>query len=156
VSRACTGLKNLWINALAVVPDAQPKLPLIIPDLHFDPRRVCQGFAFERSIAINPIAQLPHKTTFHELAHIMLGHTEEGQLVDSDLTPLNIREAEAESVALICCESLQLAGAEYARGYIQTWLAGETISDRSAQKIFSAASAILKAGRGESASRETG
>jgi hypothetical protein len=115
-----------------------------------------QGYAFERSVAINPVAQLPHKTTFHELAHIVLGHTEEGQLVDSDLTPRNIREVEAESVALICCEGLQLAGTEYARGYIQNWLAGESINDRSAQKIFSAASAILKAGRGESAGRESG
>ena len=115
-----------------------------------------QGYAFERSIAINPVAQLPHKTTFHELAHIVLGHTEEGQLVDSDLTPRNIREVEAESVALICCDALQLPGAKYARGYIQNWLAGESISDRSAQKIFSAASAIFKAGRGESASCESG
>ena len=39
-----------------------------------------QGYAFERSIAINPLAPLPHKTTFHELAHDVLGHTEEGQL----------------------------------------------------------------------------
>ena len=115
-----------------------------------------QGYAFERCIAINPLAQVPHKTTFHELAHIVLGHIEEGQLVDSDLTPRNIREVEAESVALICCESLELAGSEYARGYIQNWLSGDGISDRSAQKIFSAASAILKAGRGESASRESG
>jgi antirestriction protein ArdC len=115
-----------------------------------------QGYAFERNIAINPLSQLPHKTTFHELAHIVLGHTEEGQLVDSDLTPRNIREVEAESVALICCEALQLAGSEYARGYIQNWLSGDGISDRSAQKIFSAASAILKAGHGESASRESG
>jgi hypothetical protein len=52
--------------------------------------------------------------------------------------------------------ALQVAGTEYARGYIQNWLAGESISDRSAQKIFSAASAILKAGRGKPASRESG
>ena len=115
-----------------------------------------QGYASERSIAINPLAQLPHKTIFHELGHIVLGHTEEGRLVDSDLTPRNIREVEAESVALICCEVLQLDGAEYARGYIQNWISGEPISDRSAQRIFSAASAILKAGRGESAGRESG
>ena len=30
-----------------------------------------QGYAFERSIAINPLAQLPHKTTFHELAQFV-------------------------------------------------------------------------------------
>jgi len=71
---------------------------------------------------------------------------EEGKFVDSDLTPRNIREVEAESVALICCEALQLPGAEYASGYIQNWLPGDTISNRSEQKIFSAASAILRAG----------
>jgi hypothetical protein len=35
----------------------------------------CQGYATGRQIAINPLAQLPAKTTFHELAHVELGHT---------------------------------------------------------------------------------
>jgi hypothetical protein len=30
----------------------------------------CQGFARKRSIAINPLAQLPHKTLFHELGRL--------------------------------------------------------------------------------------
>ncbi len=30
----------------------------------------CQGFARKRQIAINPVAQLPYKTLFHELAHL--------------------------------------------------------------------------------------
>jgi hypothetical protein len=115
-----------------------------------------QGYAFDRSIAVNPVAQLPHKTTFHELGHIVLGHTDEGRLVDSDLPPRNVREVEAECVALICCETLQLPGVEFCRGYVQKWVSGATIDDRSAQRIFSAASAILKAGRGESAGRESG
>ncbi len=59
----------------------------------------------------------------------------------------NIREVEAESVALICCESLGLPGAEAARGYIQHWLQGEKeIPNQSAARIFSAAQTILKAG----------
>jgi hypothetical protein len=59
----------------------------------------------------------------------------------------NIREVEAESVALICCESLGLPGAEAARGYIQHWLHGEKeIPNQSAMRIFSAAHKILKAG----------
>jgi len=37
----------------------------------------CQGYAKGRQIAINPLAQLSAKTTFHELAHIELGHTSE-------------------------------------------------------------------------------
>lgn len=33
------------------------------------------GFARGRSIAISPLNPLPHKTRFHELAHVLLGHT---------------------------------------------------------------------------------
>ena len=38
----------------------------------------CQGFARHRSIAINRVNPLPHKTRFHELGHVLLGHTVEG------------------------------------------------------------------------------
>lgn len=106
-----------------------------------------QGYARGRSISISPLAVIPHKTTFHELAHIQLGHTAEADFTDSDLTPRDLREVEAECVALICCESLGLSGADYSRGYIQNWLQGrEEIPSASAQKIFSAADSILKAG----------
>jgi hypothetical protein len=37
-------------------------------------------------------------------------------------------------------------GADFARGYIQNWLSGEVIPEKSAQKIFRAADRILKAG----------
>lgn len=108
----------------------------------------CQGYASGQQIAISPLAQLPHKTFFHETAHVVLGHTSEGECVDDELTPRNLREVEAESVALICCESLELAGAEFCRGYIQDWLGDATeIPDKSAQKIFRAADLILRAGR---------
>jgi hypothetical protein len=30
----------------------------------------CQGYARNRQFAINPVAQLPHKTLFHEAAHL--------------------------------------------------------------------------------------
>lgn len=106
----------------------------------------CQGYAKGREIAINPVAQMPAKTTFHELAHIILGHTSESPVHDSETTPRSLREAEAEAVALLCLESLGMEGAEYCRGYIQNWLAGSAIPERSAQKIFSAADQILKAG----------
>lgn len=99
-----------------------------------------------RKIAISPLAPLPHKTLFHELAHQMLGHVAEGQLAETAELPRSLREAEAESVALLCCEALGLEGAEYCRGYVQSWLKGEAIPERSAQRIFSAADKILKAG----------
>ncbi|PYS94374.1 MAG: hypothetical protein DMF64_01030 [Acidobacteria bacterium] len=84
---------------------------------------------------------------FHELAHVLLGHTAAGQTHDGESLPRSLQEAEAESVALICCEALQLAGAEYCRGYIQNWLKGAPIPERSAQKIFHAADQIIKAGQ---------
>jgi antirestriction protein ArdC len=107
----------------------------------------CQGYATGRSIAVSSIAAMPHKTLFHELAHVLLGHTEEGAMNDGELTPQTLREAEAESVAMIVCESLGLPGAEYCRGYIQGWLKGQPIPESSTRIIFTTASTILKAGR---------
>jgi hypothetical protein len=113
----------------------------------------CQGFARNRQIAINPVAQLPYKTLFHELAHVILGHTTEADFADTETTPRNLREVEAEAVALLCCESLALEGADYCRGYIQNWLYqgvgfnADAIPEKSAQKIFRAADQIMRAGR---------
>jgi hypothetical protein len=106
-----------------------------------------QGFAHGREIAVNPVAGLPHKTTFHEIAHIVLGHTASERFVDSEQTARHIREVEAESVALICCETLGLDGADFCRGYIQHWLKTEKeIPNQSAARIFAATTSILKAG----------
>lgn len=106
-----------------------------------------QGYARNREIAISPLAEMPHKTTFHELAHVVLGHTTNEGVSDSDCTPKGLREAEAEAVALLCCESLGLPGADFCRGYIQNWLDGAEIPERSAQRIFKAADQILEAGQ---------
>ncbi len=45
--------------------------------------------------------------------------------MDSEQTARHIREVEAESVALICCETLGLEGTDFCRGYIQHWLKTE-------------------------------
>jgi len=108
-----------------------------------------QGYAKNRTVAINPVADQPESTLFHEVAHIILGHTAEGSLNSdsSDRTPRDIRELEAECVALLCCESLGLPGAAQSRGYIQHWNTGHEVPERSAQRIFHAADEILRAGR---------
>jgi hypothetical protein len=106
-----------------------------------------QGYASGRMIAINPVAGQPHKTRFHEMAHIVLGHTAESTMNDSPTTPRDMREVEAESVAYILCSILGLPGIEESRGYIQSWLSSTAIPEKSAQKIFSAADKILKAGK---------
>jgi hypothetical protein len=111
----------------------------IIPFAHHDGN--VQGYATsDGNIAINPIAGLPHKTLFHELAHILLGHSKD------ETVPRAVREVEAEGIALFCCEALGLDGAAYARGYLQHWLGKEALMESSAQRIMSTAHQILKAG----------
>ena len=72
--------------------------------------------------------------------------TDQGDLSDTERTPRDIREMEAEAVFLLCCESLGLPGAEYSRGYIQSWGQGQTFTEQSAQRIFHAADQILRPG----------
>lgn len=113
-----------------------------------------QGFAVGEQIAVSPIAVLPFKTLFHELAHVVLGHTKEAAMNDDERTPKNIKEIEAESVAMLLCDALGYPGAEFSRGYIQNWGAGlEDIPEKSAAKILSAADKILRAGRGQTVER---
>jgi len=114
-----------------------------------------QGYAREREIAINPLAQLPHKTRFHETAHVILGHTSKAAFEDGEHPPRNLQEVEAESVALLCCEALGLEGAEFCRGYIQGWADGEPIPEQSAKRIMGAADKILRAGRPAATKTET-
>lgn len=113
------------------------------------------GFARGRTIAVSPINPLPHKTRFHELAHVLLGHTADGAQADGELPPRSLRECEAEAVAMLCCAALGLPGVEHCRGYIQSWWgAGYPIPERSAQRVLKAADQILKAGSCEATDAE--
>jgi hypothetical protein len=110
-----------------------------------------QGYAVGRQVAVSPVAFMSHRTLMHELGHVVLGHTRESQRMEDDnsTTPRDLREVEAECVALICCSSLGLGGEEFSRGYIQHWFKGQMIPERSAQKIFKVADQILRAGRND-------
>ncbi|MDR9096304.1 hypothetical protein [Burkholderia multivorans] len=132
-----------------------------VPFEHLDGN--CQGFARPREmvIAINPLAAMPWKTTFHEIAHCLLHSKEaEAAFVDSGYISMVIEEAEAESVAFLCCASLGLPGLEEARGYVQEWLGSsakaEEFAKKSAARVFSAADKILKAGANASKEEEAG
>ena len=111
------------------------------------PNGNCQGYATGQNVAINPVAAFPHKTRFHEMAHVVLGHTKEHEMKDSEHTPRDIKEVEAESVAFILCSLLNLPGLDESRGYIQSWLGKQEVPEKSAQKIFNVADKILKAGK---------
>ncbi|HQY88366.1 MAG TPA: ArdC-like ssDNA-binding domain-containing protein [Tepidisphaeraceae bacterium] len=108
-----------------------------------------QGFARGNQVSVSPIAYLPLRTLMHEIAHVLLGHTAEGaSMIDqNERTPRDVREVEAEAVAYIVTQSLNMPGEEFSRGYLQHWLQNGQIEERSAQKIFHAADVLLKAGR---------
>ena len=106
-----------------------------------------QGYARSRSVAVSPIAAMPWKTLIHEMAHVLLDHTVESAFFDENDLSKGIKEAEAESVAYLVIAALGLPGAEESRAYIQNWLCGNELPDKSAGKIFGTADKILKAGR---------
>jgi hypothetical protein len=103
------------------------------------------GYAAGRSIAVSPTSPLPHLTRFHELAHVLLGHSIEREHSDT-LSSRNLRECEAETVARLCCAALDLPGVESSGGYIQHWWGAGKIPRRSVQRILKGVDQILKAG----------
>ena len=115
-----------------------------------------QGYAIARKVAVSPVAERPLATLLHELAHVVLGHTSQDgtRLEDGAVIDRAEREVEAESVAFLVLASLGESGLEYCRGYVQHYLRGNTIEERTAQRIFKAADTILRAGRVEAAETE--
>jgi hypothetical protein len=108
-----------------------------------------QGYSIGTEIAINPIAVNRTKTTFHEIGHIVLGHTIPARH-EEYATHRGIMEFQAEAVAYLAMNELgQLDDetATHSRGYIQHWLRDERPPDRAIQQVFRATDAILRAGR---------
>jgi hypothetical protein len=58
-----------------------------------------QGYSFDRKVAVSPVAAYPMKTAFHELAHVMLGHTTAGATAEGEVLCRGVREFQAEAVA---------------------------------------------------------
>ena len=155
-------LKNNWFaldqtEGEAFIPelfsiawDANKAMSILnIIEVSFD--SICgntMGYAKDNEIAINPLNPLKHKTRFHEMAHILLGHTAENTLLsDDERTPKHIREIEAEGVAFMMTSILELDGIKQSRHYIQSWLQTEKIPNESARKIFTITDKLLKAGQ---------
>jgi hypothetical protein len=108
-----------------------------------------QGWSHGLEFAINPIAVNRTKTTFHELGHIVLGHTIPSHYEEYS-THRGIMEFQAEAVAYLAMNELGQLDDETAtrsRGYIQHWLRDERPPDKAIQQVFRVTEAILKAGR---------
>ena len=105
------------------------------------------GHASARSIGISPLNPLKHKTRFHEIAHVVLGHTAAGDMQDDETLTRQLEEVEAEGVAYLLCALLDLPGQTEGRFFIQSWLHGCALPEKSAKRIFGAADRIMKAGQ---------
>jgi antirestriction protein ArdC len=107
-----------------------------------------QGYSYERKVAINPVAAYPLKTLFHELGHVVIGHTDPDKIGEYK-KHRGVAEFQAEAVAYLCMndvgatEHMDAAGS---RAYIQSWLSGEKPSDQAIREVFKAVDTILRAG----------
>ena len=115
-----------------------------VPFAHLDGN--VQGYATGRTLALNPLSTLKHTTRFHELAHVVLGHTESGTMLDRAALDSTLQEVEAEGTAYLLCATLGLPGLEDSRAYLQHWLSGRQLPEANARRIFTAADRILRAG----------
>jgi hypothetical protein len=108
-----------------------------------------QGMSYGLEFSVNPIAVNRNKTTFHELGHIILGHTMPHRHEEYQLHR-GLMEFEAEATAYLVMNELELMDdetASHSRGYIAHWLKNEQPPEQSIRRVFRAAEAVLKAGR---------
>lgn len=128
------------------------------------------GYSFtdkdgQHKLAINPVnpGHSPMATVFHEIAHVVLGHTKpeftKAGLYQGDHR--GVAEFQAEATAYLLMHELELPfAADESRGYVQGWLKGresdwmswddgnlELVQDKVIRQILKAADDILVAGR---------
>lgn len=108
----------------------------------------CQGYAkpSDKVLAINPLAENPTKTLFHEIAHCLL-HSEEALIEDNASLDSSAREVEAELTAYLVSSiyGASFDSLVYSRGYIQHWLARGDKDKIRFPKVFNAVEKIIKA-----------
>jgi hypothetical protein len=108
-----------------------------------------QGWSHGTEFAINPIAVNRLKTIYHELGHILLGHTLPHRYEEYQ-AHRGVMEFQAEATAYLVMNELELMddeSASHSRGYIKHWLGEEQPPEQAIRQVFTAADRILRAGR---------
>jgi hypothetical protein len=108
-----------------------------------------QGYSQGRDIAINPVAAHPEMTLFHEVGHVVLGHTTPEMIAEYEHHRGDM-EFGAEGTAHLVMKELgrlTVVMASNSRAYIQDWLRGARPPDKAIRQVFAATDDILKAGR---------
>jgi hypothetical protein len=72
-----------------------------------------QGISWGRNIAINPVATDPLGTTYHELGHVVLGHTEPDKAVEY-AAHRGVYEFQAEATSYLTMHELEVMSEEQA------------------------------------------
>lgn len=132
-----------WDADLALAALTINVMPFLITDGN------TAGYSQGRSFAINTVAPYPVKTRFHEIAHIVLGHTADDRHAEY-VQHRGVFEFEAEATAFLVMKELDLLTddeARESRGYIQGWLRGKHPGDAAIRRVFKAVTTILEAGR---------
>jgi antirestriction protein ArdC len=106
------------------------------------------GYAVGNTIAINPVAPYPLRTTIHEASHVTHG----------DTTPENIAnyqahrgafEFRAEASAYVVLNELGALDeqtASVSRGYVQSWMRDQTPPEDDFRRVLNVSTKILDAG----------
>ena len=110
------------------------------------------GYAHGHAVAVSPLGDHQTNTLVHEIAHVILGHTDE-KMVDGKRLGRDLKEMEAECVALLVCDALGIGDPDLSRGYVQNWYTGDEVPEKNARRIMTAASKIMEAGRAAKAAK---
>ena len=108
-----------------------------------------QGYSIKTEYAVSPMAKYPLKTTLHEIAHIVLGHTTRDTQDDEHS---GIREFQAEATAYLVMKELKMQkcmNESESRAYVQNWVKGQEITEKDLKSVFTAVNKIINAGREE-------
>lgn len=137
----------VWDKFFALAELGIEEIPFSLPEGN------TLGYAQKNTFAVSPLCDSYKAVLFHELAHIVLGHTKNGSmLTDEPTLDRNLQEVEAELVAHLLMLTLNAYQPDSkvisdSRGYIQSWLCNKTLPMKSIKAIFSATNKILKAGQ---------
>lgn len=107
--------------------------------------RSCAGFSEGKSMTINMDAEDKEGVFFHEIAHIVLGHTGNMDPQGLELTESE-QEMEAESTAILCKKFLGLTNISDNVKYVREWQSGN-LTVEMYFRIARATQKILDAGR---------
>jgi hypothetical protein len=100
------------------------------------------GYARGRAVHVKDGVDNPLEVMLHEIAHVLLGHTEIG-----NTRPSHVQEWEAASVAMRCLKALGQRGELMTRVYVDGRRREGQIPPDSEGRVVWAAKTILEAGR---------